>query len=551
MKRLLLALCILALLATPVAATRNTFQDWGYSGISFPTGIFFPAGSDGNNYMYSGLVGGSLTNTNPSAMTYAAIDSSSANHAIDAYLYDSSGTQISVVYGPTISPDWHRQELKVIGGTPTMFLDGVQVDTGAVVLVNPSYIKWTSPYNTVYFDNVLYSESDHHVVGALPSNGTIIRDLIDPAVTGYYQWNPNTNAWVVKNNYYMYVIADTDSTDSTYTENLVITNTQYGTVINTTAIDSTVPRHQIKYNIADFLNTSTALGTTIPDGEYSVCFQGSAVCGNFWVISNGAAVSLDKTSYVVGESAIVSYTMLPAYFDTSTYTYTMKLLDAYGTVIESKAINSATGVDTFVLSTPGVRFIEVIATKNSDSSTYILGYASTTVYEYLQFSGHVYDGNTTLVLAGAAFNFTQGSTIVTGISGFDGNFTATGFGTGGVLTYNFTKSGYYPRNYSLIPITTGPKTLDVTLYSKTEPVTGSSILGTVTDSVYGSIIPMVTMYATNGTEVHSVVSNDKSFYVFDNNRGTGGPLVSGKCYQMNAVKTGYTFESPTGCQVAP
>ena len=581
MKRLLILALVLLLAVGQVGAVRETLQDWSTTGISAVEYTRVSSGGLGGStinptiYVSSttGVVnfvtcpGGRLgywdrwwyiKNTDPTTFTYMAVDYyTESSGTLVIALLDSSGSTLwstgQGYYGGTITAPTSltRYEVKIVGGSPTLYTNGVAGTPGAPLSVNPSYVQIWSEYQDVgsghvshHIDNLVVGESDHHVVGSIPSNWTIIRDLTNPSATGVYAWNPSTSAWVLKNSNNFYIDADTDSTDSTYTENVIITNVQYGTIVNTTVIDSTVPRHQLTYNVNAFLNTPTALGTAIPDGEYSVCFQGSTVCENLWVISNGASISLDKTSYIIGDSAIVSYTMLPAYFDTATYTYTLKLLNVYGEEIESKPINSATGVDAFTFDTAGVQFIEVIATKKSDASTYILGYASTTVYEYLAFSGHVYDGNTTAALSGVAFNFTQGSTKVVGTSGYDGNFSASGFGSGSVLTYNFTKMGYYARNYSFTPLTTGTKALNVTLAPKPPIYTGIGLGGVLTDSVYGSTIPDVTVTATNGT-ILTVTANSRGYYIFDNTRG--GPLTSGRCYQMNAVKTGYTFALPTAC----
>jgi hypothetical protein len=66
--------------------------------------------------------------------------------------------------------------------------------------------------------------------------------------------------------------------------------------------------------------------------------------------------------------------------------------------------------------------------------------------------------------------------------------------------------------------------------------------GVVHDNVYGNIIPSATVTLTNGTSVVSGTGNSRGYY----NIGT---LISGKCYAVNAVATGFLFSSPTGCQV--
>jgi hypothetical protein len=176
---------------------------------------------------------------------------------------------------------------------------------------------------------------------------------------------------------------------------------------------------------------------------------------------------MDKTSYLIGDTAVATYFIPAPYWDTTTYSYKLRTVDIYGSTLSETSIPSASSSQYITFASAdgaGVRFVEIVRIKNSDSTESIIGYTSTTVYEYLGLSGKTYDGNTTLALSGVAFNVTQGSTIVTGTSASDGSFNASGFGTGAVLQYNFTKSGYKPWNFSFTPLATGTKTLDVTLY---------------------------------------------------------------------------------------
>lgn len=582
MKRLLLLALIFLLFAATVSAAVYKFEDFAY-----PTGTIYNYGSIGGGYTslgtlqytgynhYSAFVstnpnvvrGFYIISTNtPSSYWAATYTGGAGTTAGPLYSwYDSSGNFLGYhqPYGGPTTTYGLRSEYKVVGGGIHYYLNGVDQGNVLTVATNPSYFGvgnyYSCGYNCGgsynYFTNIVIGGTDHHAVNGLPNNWTIIRDLINPASTGVYAWNPSTSAWVLKDSNYMYVEADTDSTDSTTSENLEITNVQYGTVVNTTVIDSTTSYHNVQYNVANLLNTPTSLGVALPDGEYSIAYSGSTQSSKFWVISNGAAIATDKTSYLLGDTAIVTTTMLPAYFDTATYTYTLKLIDIYGTELSSQTINTATQTSTVSFPTSqgaGVRYLEVVATKKSDSTTSIMGYAAVTVYEYLGFTGHVYDGNTSAALSGASYNFTQGSTIVTGTSGYDGNYSVSGaYTTGSVLMYNFTKSGYQARNYSFTPITGayGSKTVDITLYPLVATGTGSTRQGVTYDNVYGSIIKGGTVTLTNASETHSVTANALTgYYIFDNSRG--GPLTSGICYFTTETKTGYAFYLPTDCKVA-
>ena len=83
-------------------------------------------------------------------------------------------------------------------------------------------------------DDVVIGGSDPHVVGALPSNWTIIRDFINPLADGVYAWNPATSSWVLENSNSFYIDADTSSQQSATTEYFDIM--YQGAIVNTTVI---------------------------------------------------------------------------------------------------------------------------------------------------------------------------------------------------------------------------------------------------------------------------------------------------------------------------
>ena len=206
MKRLILLLCLCLLVVAPTIAFRDDMQDythpdlsdgfptWGFAGMTlyqYPTGVI-----DVYNY---GNTLGSIRTITPSTFTYAAFDTqSSSGGAYFIYLLDSSNTTIATLSTSGLIA-WTHEEVKIIGGTPTLFENGVQVATAPVISVNPTYMVVVA---TAFFgvtnevDNVLVGESDHHLVAALPSNGTILRDLINPSSTGFYMWDGS--AWALK-----------------------------------------------------------------------------------------------------------------------------------------------------------------------------------------------------------------------------------------------------------------------------------------------------------------------------------------------------------------
>ena len=225
------------------------------------------------------------------------------------------------------------------------------------------------------------AEADHHVIGSIPTNYSVQRDFLNPAATGVYAIDiGHASTWDLVNSNTFYIDADTDSTDAVTTENLQITNMATGTIVNTTAIDSTIPKHQVAYDLTQFFSNPNVL-----DGEYSVAFNGSAVQEYLWVISNGADVTWDKTTYTVGDTANLNYTITGGYWLPSTYSYSYKIVDAYGTQKATGTLSTQTGTFSVPLTTgtyiPGAYYAEIIATQTSDSSQHTMAYIGNYVNE--------------------------------------------------------------------------------------------------------------------------------------------------------------------------
>ena len=230
---LLVGLLLLACVSS-VGAVRENFQEWGISGgisVSSGSGVSLNTPSVGNISLIMGPATSSWVNTNPVYWTYAGFDSVRSGDIDIIYLLDSSynamnngGLNGNPCGGITVLAN-ARIEIKLIGMVPTVFINGVQTGTYPCTStsaprcnINPSYLEITDYTGGRLYDNILIGESDPHVVGALPSNWTIIRDLINPAAIGVYAWNNATQTWVAQNSQYFYIDADTSSQQSATTE---------------------------------------------------------------------------------------------------------------------------------------------------------------------------------------------------------------------------------------------------------------------------------------------------------------------------------------------
>lgn len=546
--KIAIILVVAVLLIPNVSAVRETFQDWENTyGLEGTVVDYDPSTTNRGWVILSVPSSSTGIVLGGSPFDYASfyLGAKRVSYINSAQFLDHTGSTMCALSIP--SPKYGMFEIKVVGMQPRIYLDGVYKSQCAVQSVYPTYLRITS--NSYYIDNILIGETDHHLIGAIPSNWTIQRDIINPAANGAYAWNPNTGSWVLKNSGYFYIDAVTDSQDDVYTENVIIKNMAYGTTFNITVVDSTIPYHTLAFSIDEFLNNPNPLGIATPDGEYRVYFENSPlVYESFWVISNGAVVETDKDNYTIGESAIVSITLLESYYDTDTYDYTWRVTNEYGETICDKPINSPTHVDTITFSESdggGARYIMAIATEKTTGEERIIGYKILTVLEYLGFTGTVYDGPTETPLEGATVNFTQSSPelSVVATSGYDGNYTSTGFIEGSTITVNASAPGYHRYEYSFMPLGYGMKSVGITLVPIVTAHAGVGINGVTRDTVYGRPIGLATVTASNATysESYSDYSNSVGYYQID--ESDGAFLTNLRWYDVVGTKLKYGSDS--------
>lgn len=549
---LLVGLFLLSCVSS-VGAVRENFQEWGISGISVSSGsgVSLNTLPVGDISLIMGPATSSWLNTNPVYWTYAGFDSVRADTIDKIYLLDSSYNAMNNG-GPNGDP-WRgtgvpanaRIEIKLIGMVPTVFINGVQTGTypctgtsAPSCNINPSYLEITDYTGGRLYDNILIGESDPHVVGALPSNWTIIRDLINPAAAGVFAWNNATQTWVAQNSQYFYIDADTSSQQSATTEYFDIM--YQGAIVNTTTIyDQTSPRNQIQYSVSQFINSNLPGGGVVPDGEYTAEFRGYPQSADyFWLISQGASVSWDKTTYPQSSTATLTYAVSNSYWQPSTYTYSLVVVNTAGTTLQTYSLNSQTGTELLQLNPTtypaGAYYAEVIATDNSGNKN-IMNYAAAQVTSYSYISGYVMNAETGAVLSGATVNTTQGAVTESRTSSASGYTMNTGWLTGGLLSVTTNLTGYTTDVRSFSPMAAGNIPLNITLLSTTPSHTGVSIGGIVRDNQYGNPVTSATVnvYNTSTSESYNNVTNIAGYYIVNN-------LVGNRLYNVSSTKSGYS-----------
>jgi hypothetical protein len=533
----------------PVSADVETFQDWAgdsitetpYLGVTTAAGGTTFQGQVIRSYLGNGATV-VLSNPTASPSTYFAADFwvggfTFPTTRIDLYdegmVYLGSAGSVGVGVGGTgDNPAVRHAEVKMNGSAPSLYLDGVYSSSGAAIAKNPTYYKLinvNSPVGgstTVYLDNIVIGGTDHHAIGSIASNWSVIRDLNNPAATGSYAWNPATSAWVLQDSNYFYVDANKEGVAS---ETLLIRRLSDGVVVNTTTVSAAHTR--VAYNIPRLFSEAE-----ITDGQYSIGFSGSTNLGYFWILSNGAVISFDRSTYNMAETATLTYLITPSYYDAATYDYTFRIVNIYGeTKSSGTIINAGTTTVTFASPTytAGVYYAEIVATKKSDLSESILAYSAMTLHDYIVLSGVAMNAQNATVLSGVNINVTQAITMQDVTSGFDGNYTTNAtFFSGGVITINATMSGYKQYVYSFTPLVSGTKFINISMEPLNPTYTGwSSIGGVIRDSQYGNPIAGANASGVNGT-TYTNVSNVAGWYQFDN-------IANETLYDVWSSRNGY------------
>lgn len=572
MKRLL-ALIVLAALVGAVGATSLNFQNpvdntsitnYKVGSPSINTVQWVESTNGLNNYVqvnckgaYTfcgfGLPSSSLT-------TYAAADMIYWNGAYrgspGVVLYSSTGTVLwnaPVGYDMTGVGKW---EVKVNGGTAYIFLNGVQKYNSTPLAQDPGYIAFgvkqvvAGSYGIdegiAYWDNYVYGQTENKVVLGLPESDNdafiILQDITNSANDGLF----NTTSQNQANANYMqgqWSRGNTSLSPETLpNESIQLVNYATGAVYATN-YTGTAYSGTVTIDIKSLL-----LDTNAPDGYYAMYMPGTGAYSNVIVKkSNGASVQWNQDEYSVGDTGTVIYYVLDGgYWDTSSFSYKVSILDSYMNFKQNTFLTASSGSVTYDWTendAEGVYHAWLIAT-NHDGYEYLLGSDYAELVAYFGYGGYVNDCVTELPLPDANVNVTQGMTaLYNGTSGVNGNYT-TGplYSTGSNVFFNVTKANYNPYQYNFVPLSSGTvNDLNLTIC----PTAGSGetggigIGGVIRDATIGRPIQGANVSLTNVTnsQQYFKLTNMAGGYLCD--AGTLCTLPTGRLYMVNASKVGY------------
>jgi hypothetical protein len=205
-----------------------------------------------------------------------------------------------------------RLEMKMIGGSAHIYVNGVEQAHSGALAQNPSYVlwgQWAWP-NACGIDDIVWGSSepltdtasDKYVYGMPETSGTgnpyyvLMKDIVNPAASGFYYGNGSGGVGP---------LISSVALPSTFSKGNGNNNTIYlqgyttGNNILTEYTD-TAYTNTINWDLASFFAANPDYGLYAMHSPSSLKYSDLIV-----YVGNGAAISWDKDVYAQGESGAV------------------------------------------------------------------------------------------------------------------------------------------------------------------------------------------------------------------------------------------------------
>jgi hypothetical protein len=560
----ILCLLVLACLIVPVSAWSDTLnnQDRTYyvygssfsyeARSSYLDTVLIKSAEHGGYTWNSLIIANSSTSSNYFAIDFSNIQTSGngaialldANrNAFYGYPWFSNGLLGSF-------STFSRWEFFRAGTTLYAYKDGVLMNTFEDVPGDLSYSYAIGSHS--YFTDVWYADdisfgnsfSDTGLISVMPNSWHIKKDMINPSNFAMIDSNGNQ----VYNDHF-----NVQWSLGAYADGWQATqnppDTRYKITI---AAPSGMKVYDNYIKISDYgtaagivsvpMNNTYIGNQPLEYGIYWVTlYDGTAVKSTdyFYVLGTGATVTWGSATYPTGSTATVSYSISPSYYDTATYNYEIKVIDAYGTVKKTQTVSGSTGSISFTMDSStyadGVYYAELVAVTKSDASEIVMNYGLTEVNSYIPITGYVVDQDN-VALQGASVNVTQGTSTLVSVSNTSGYFSSSNnWLAGSEVNVTTTLSGHTPDYNLFTPLAADAISLNITLVNSTPIYSGVAIGGVIKDTQYHSTIPSANVYERiNGTSAtpSSTTANGAGYYIFND-------LVNGTTCDIWSQKIGF------------
>jgi hypothetical protein len=565
MKRLLALLLILALAGVASATSLNFQNPTDQTGITTVlTGSaggscsWVESGIGGNNYMtcyHDATIGSDAVfrlknpySTAYAAATYLGHVGTNFNDA-RIVLYDSTGAVLYTYSESTTENPYYpyQYEVKIVGGVAKVYKNGVVKATSTPLATNPSYIGFGShsrgSAGSVYWDNYVYGSAENKVVlGVSESDDemfVILSDITNPSAAGLAFGG---NGTVVNSNYMVGTWSRGNSTTPLTNESVQLINYVSGTVYEQTYTGDAFSGSYSFDILTNIINNPNA-----PMGLYAITIPGSGAYSNqIWYKSNGASVAWSSKTYSMQDvGSIITIVAAGDYWDTSTYTYSLGVMDVYGgwhgtntsITTQTATVSHSWNADT---DPPGVYYAVLIAKSRSTGTEYIIGFDYTELSSTANFNGWVNNAQNGTVISGANVSMTQDGTVCNTLSAADGNYTCSGFSTGATWYVNATAAGFRQYLFNTTPLAAKGVLRNISMTPISPIVSEIGIGGIDSDTTYGRPISGAEVTIRNITtgESYNRTTSMTGWYLCD--WGSSCVFPSQRPYDVWAYKIGYS-----------
>jgi len=537
-------LVLIILLVVPVSAnTALNFQQPAdfieHVTVSTAPVYWVQSTTGGDNYvkMWSAKNGGGsswIQNSEPSPMTYAAFSLQRSDHSgygsVTCVLLDVSGATMDTLNNLTIvyedsAPHW--VELRVVGGTGMLYMDGVLLDTSVALNQNPSYVRWhvyyalASDYQPSFDDMIwgsseplLSTASDKYVYNMPETTAYgepyyyLMKDFINPAASGFYKGDGT-----LINSY-----SFTSSFSKGNNNNDTIYLQGYTTGVNVLAnYTGTAYTGTITWDLTSFFASNPNYGFYAMHSPSSLKYSDLLL-----YIGGGATISWSKDTYSQGESgAIISAVLDGGYWDPAIYNYRVDIFNIYGEVQATYPVTTQTSTISHTWDADqaiGLYYAAIIATPVAGGEDIWMNAAYCNVDAYLHLSGYVFDAETTNPINGANVNITQGISVNNVVVPADGNYSISGLAQGSTISINVSATGYETYLHQFTPLRVGALELNFTLMPLNPTYYGIALGGIAREPPYNRTIGNAYIDIQNASAPYgnyTVQTNAVGYYIKD------------------------------------
>lgn len=243
--------------------------------------------------------------------------------------------------------------------------------------------------------------------------------------------------------------------------------------------------------------------------------------------------------------SIITIVAAGDYWDTSTYTYSLGVMDVYGgwhgtntsITTQTATVSHSWNADT---DPPGVYYAVLIAKSRSTGTEYIIGFDYTELSSTANFNGWVNNAQNGTVISGANVSMTQDGTVCNTLSAADGNYTCSGFSTGATWYVNATAAGFRQYLFNTTPLAAKGVLRNISMTPISPIVSEIGIGGIDSDTTYGRPISGAEVTIRNITtgESYNRTTSMTGWYLCD--WGSSCVFPSQRPYDVWAYKIGYS-----------